>query len=254
MIKLIAGAFVGLFLALPAYGQNAPQTLQLFGCALNDGKSVEDVWSLAENFRAAMPKLNNQDEALGVFVWLPFRGASPYDYIWGVVNTDLLSMQQGLASYYESGVGAEFDQQFGATGDCISGIFNSHQVKEGQVGNTADRELDAVVELFGCTINDGSDMDDVHAATKNWQAQVKAINSKALNTYEGFMLTTYRGGTGQSDFIWLGTYPDMATWAQGETDYNGSKQGQDAEAKFAEVSRCTNGLWGGYWVVPPAAG
>ena len=258
MNKLITGAIttaiVGLFLALPAYGQTTTQTLQLFGCKLNDGKTVEDVWSLMENFQAAMPRLNNQDEGFASFLWLPFRGASPYDYIWGVQNSDLVSMQKGIASYYESGVGAEIDQQFGATGDCISGIFNSTQIAEGRLGNTADREIDAVVEVFGCTINDGSDMDDIHGTVKNWQSQTAAIGSEALDTYEAFLMTTYRGGTGESDFIWVGTYPDMATWAQGESDYHGSKQGQEAEARFAKVSRCTSGVWGGYWVVPPTSG
>jgi hypothetical protein len=117
-----------------------------------------------------------------------------------------------------------------------------------------DRELDAVVETFGCTINEGSDKGDIDDAVDFWNKQVADLNSDALNSYEAYLWTPYRGGTGPMDFMWVGNYQDLATWAQGETDYNASEQGQAAEARFAQVSTCGSALWNGYWIVPPAAG
>jgi len=114
----------------------------------------------------------------------------------------------------------------------------------------ADSGDTRVVEMWQCELKEGKEMDDVKANNTKWLAMSKkeggsdAINSYSMNAVVGDL----------TKFMFVDSYPDMATWAQGETDYNGSKQGQDAEAKFAEVSRCTSTLWGGYWVVPPAAG
>ena len=63
--------------------------------------------------------------------------------------------------------------------------------------------------------------------------------------------TPYRGGPGTADFYWIGTYPDLATWVQGETDYVTSKEGAAADARFNDMSQCNSSLWAGYWVYAP---
>lgn len=231
-----------------------PAVIQLFACKLQDGKTMENVWGLADAFRNGINSLESNDEGAAAFLWTSFRGATPYDYIMGFVNSNLKSMVEALSNYYSSGVGAGLDAQFGATGDCISAIVFSEQIKNGDIGNTGDHELDAVVETFGCTINQGSDMDDIRSASQFWLEQVMALNSAATNGYEAYLWTPYRGGTGQSDFMWVGNYRDYAAWAQGDTEYYASKQGQAADARFNKVSTCGSALWNGYWIVPPAAG
>jgi len=253
MKKLIAAAFLTICIPLASHAQE-PAAVQLFACKLQPGKTMANVWALADAFNAGMAKLENTDEGAAAFLWTSFRGATPYDYIMGFVNSSLKDMVTGLSSYYSSGIGAALDAQFVATGDCISGIMFSEQIKNGVIGNTGDHELDAVVETFGCTINSGSDMDDINAASQYWLEQVKAINSEATNKYEAYLWTPYRGGTGEIDFMWVGNYPDYATWAQGETDYYASKQGQAAEERFAKVSTCGSALWNGYWITPPTGG
>ncbi|MDH3641236.1 MAG: hypothetical protein OES38_04025, partial [Gammaproteobacteria bacterium] len=104
------------------------------------------------------------------------------------------------------------------------------------------------------TINKGSDMDDIDDAVDYWRGQVEKLNSPAANQFEGYQWTPYRGGTGDIDFMFVGNYPDAATWAQGETDYMGSKEGQAADERLQKVSTCNSSMWTGYWIVPPAAG
>ncbi len=84
--------------------------------------------------------------------------------------------------------------------------------------------------------------------------QIDAIGSAALSQYESYMWTPYRGGTGNWDFLWVGNHSNLSTWAQADTDYYGSKEGQAAEERFQKISTCTNSMWGGYWIVPPAEG
>ena len=253
MKKLFVITMLGICSAFSVQAQEQ-QVVQLFACTLQDGKTIDDVWSLVDNFRVGISSLENTDEGSGSFLWTSFRGATPYDYILGFTNSSLNDMVAGLDSYYSSGVGAPLDAQFAATGDCMSVISFSEQIRNGTIGNTGDRELDAVVELFACTINEGSDMGDIDDATEYWLEQVSDLDSEATNQYEAYIWTPYRGGTGQADFLWVGNYPDLATWAQGETDYNSSKQGQNAEARFAKVSTCNSSLWMGYWIIPPTGG
>lgn len=241
-------------IAMFAAATQASQVVQAFACTLNDGKSIDNVWALTDAYIANWSKLDQSDEGAGAFLWTPFRGASDYDYIIGFTNSSLNDMVTGLASYYDSGVGAPLDAQFAETGDCISAIMMSDQIKNGTIGNTADRELDAVVELFACTIDKGSDMDDIEAAERYWRDQVADLGSEATNKFEAYRWVPYRGGTGQADFLWVGNYPDFATWAEGETVYQGSKQGKAADARLEKVSTCTSSMWMGYWVVPPPGG
>lgn len=252
MKKLVTATILALC-ASGAYAQDT-QPIQIFACKLNHGKTMSNVMALAEAYRSAWPMLNNRDEGAGAFVWTSFREASPYDYIVGFINSSLKDMVAGLQNYYGSGLGAGLDARFTDTGDCISAIVFSEQIKDGVIGQTADDQPDAVVETFSCNFNDDADMDDVVAAEEYWRNQVADLNSDAVNKFEAYRWTPYRGGTGQADFMWVGNYPDLDTWALGEEAYQASKQGQAADERLQKVSTCISGLWAGYWIVPPAAG
>lgn len=253
MKRTIAALILGYCAATAVQAQES-LPIQLFACELNEGKNMANVMALAESYRTAWPALNIQDEGSGAFVWTSFREGSPYDYIMGFINSSLTEMVSGLQSYYGSGLGAGLDAQFQETGDCISAIVFSEQIKDGTIGQTNDDQPDAVVETFSCNINDGSDMDDVMAAEEYWRGRVEDLDSAAINQFEAYRWTPYRGGTGQADFMWVGNYPDMDTWARGETDWMGSSQGQAADARIERVSTCTTGLWTGYWIIAPTSG
>jgi hypothetical protein len=241
------------FAASGAYAQDS-QIVQAFACNLEDGKTNADVMALADAYRKAWPEMNQQDPMAGAFVWTSFREGSPYDYIVGFLNSDQKTMVAGLESYYASG-GAELDAQFAATGDCDATIMFTEQIRDGGgVPDVAGDGPDAVVETFSCKLNPGSDFGDIEAAEAYWRKQLTEIGSEGHKNFEAFRWTPYRGGTGQSDFFWVGNSPDLATWAQGEMDYLGSKQGQAAEARFAKSSTCVSGMWSGYWIVAPTAG
>jgi len=253
MRKLVTVMILALGAAAMGHAQES-QPLQLFACKLNEGKTFSNVMGLAEAYRTAWPKIGNADKNAGAFIWTPFRQGSDYDYIVGFINSSLTDMVAGLKNYYGSGMGAGLDAQFAATGDCISAIMFSEEIKDGTIGQTADDQPDAMVELFACTLNEGSNMDDVKAAEEYWRNQVADLNSDALKEYEAYRWTPYRGGTGQADFLWVGNYPDIDAWAKGEDAYEGSKQQKAADERFAKSSTCVSGLWNGFWIVPPAAG
>lgn len=253
MRKLLTVMILTLCAAAGAYAQDS-QPVQVFACDLNEGKSVSDVMALAEAYRTAWPSIGITDEGAGAFVWTSFREGTPYDYIVGFINSSLNDAAAGVQSYYGSGLGTGLDAQFQDVGTCDSAIVFSEQIKDGVILQTNDDQPDAVVEGFTCNFVDGADMDDIKSAEEYWRKQVADLNSDATNKFEAYRWTPYRGGNGTVDFLWVGNYPDLATWAQGETDYLGSKQGQAADDRLAEVSSCVSGMWMGYWIVAPTAG
>ena len=253
MRMLITTAFAVLALAAGAVHAAPPpaQVVQIFGCTLNDGQTQDNVWALTDALTANAATQETPDAAFGLFLWVPYRGATPYDFAFGVLSSDLNSMAAGSASYAASAGAAAIGARFQTLAGCDSAIMTSDQLSEGTIGMTGgDRTPDAVVETFSCSINDGSDMDDVDAATKFWQGQIGKIDSAALKNYQAYQWTPLRGGTG-ADFVWVGNYSDLANWAKGTSDYMNSAAGQAADARFERVSTCTSQMWMGYWLVAP---
>ena len=253
MNRLITTTFTLLmFAAGAAFAAPPPgQVVQIFGCTLSEGQTQDNVWALADALAANSATQNNPDDAFGMFVWIPYRGATPYDFAFGVLSSDLNAMAAGSMAYQASAGSAAIGARFQTLAGCDSAIMMSDQITEGKIGMTpGDRVPDAVVETFSCDINDGSDMDDWNGAVKFYQDQVGKIKSAALNQNQAYQWTPFRGGTG-ADIVWVGNSPNLTTWAQGETDYANSAAGQAADDRFAKVSTCTNNLWMGYWLVTP---
>jgi hypothetical protein len=161
-------------------------------------------------------------------------------------------MAESTNTYYTSGNSAAMAPHFAALGSCDSSISVTDQLSEGVVGTGEDRQVDAFVETFVCSINEGSDMDDVRSAASFWQEQMSKIESEALDKYEGFLVTPFRGTRPGLDFAWIGTSPDWLTMVEGGIAYYDSKEGQAADQRFQRVSSCQNALWVGYWLLAPA--
>lgn len=254
MKRLILGAL--LCAAAPlTFAQNAATGLptqgvtQLFSCHLAEGQSMDDVWSLLEALR---DQITERRSGFSLFLWTPLRGATGYDYIWGATDASLVSMTEGLAQYYGSPSARVMAPRFAAVNErCDSVVLLSEQMKAGAIGNTADRLPDATVETFACRLKPGVSQADFRKAAEFWQQQVSKIASADLNTYEAYLVTPFRGGTGEADVGWIGNYPDLATFGRGETAYMNSKEGQAANERFEKVSTCRSALWAGYWVLTP---
>lgn len=225
--------------------------VQAFGCSLNDGRTMADARSVLGALAQNAAANENPDPQFGLFAWRPLRGATDFDFVLGVINADLKSAAAGIAAFEGSPEGQALRDRFEATADCVSGIFETNQIADGTIGMTGgDAEVDAIVETFSCQVKDGSDMDDVDAAVKFWQAQVAKIKSQALDAYDAHVWKPIRGGTG-ADLIWVGNAANMEAWAASLADYNASPAGQAADARIFKHATCTSNLYQGYWLVAP---
>jgi len=224
--------------------------VQVFGCSLNDGRSMLDAREILRDLAANAAASENSDPRFGMFVWLPVRGASDADFVFGVLNSDLRTMAAGSAAFAATEFGQDLQERMRSTADCESGIMASNQIADGNIGMTADTEIDAIVETFRCDIRDGSDAGDINAAIKNWQNGLESIESEALDNYDAYVWWPIRGGPG-NDFYWVGNAPSMEAWGNGLQDYMDSEAGQKAQTRFDAHSRCVSNLWAGYWLYAP---
>lgn len=244
------------FVTVDVCAQEAPPSpglVNVFACKLNDGKSLADVWSTLEALaRMNVPSKAGPDPAGNVFLWTPFRGGAPYDYVWGYGSTDLDTMGQDLVDYLAAPGSEAMEMKFAATGQCISMIATSKVLRAGTLGNSVDRNPDAVVETFACSYKDAAGVADLDKVVAAWQSEVEKMGSPALKTYAAWLWTPFRGGTGESDYIWVGAYPDVANWAQGDTAFYASKEGRAIDARFNAMGKCRSNLWAGYWIIAPS--
>lgn len=247
MKKTLTGLMLCLLTTTAAAAEE--NILQLFGCNLDDGKTMENVFQTLEMLGDNAQ--GGDDPAFGIFLWIPYRGSLGYDYVWGATSGDLMSMARGANNYVTSGAAEIMQPRFAALGSCNSSISYTEQMKTGVIGTTEDRLPDGLIETFSCQYRGNSDFDDVHDAAEFWQEQVAKSESAAIATYEGFLVRPYRGIREGVDFAWIGTYPDIETWAQGTEDWFGSNEGQAADERFNRVSECQTALWWGYWIEVP---
>ncbi|MEH6556209.1 MAG: hypothetical protein V7708_00330 [Oceanicoccus sp.] len=103
-------------------------------------------------------------------------------------------------------------------------------------------ETDPVVEAYSCNYLEGKNQQDLNSAIEFWQKGMGKLNSEAMKSYFGVVLNPINSSFG-ADFYWLGSNTNLNTWAAGNADYFGSKVGQDADKKFAKMSKCTSNLF-----------
>jgi hypothetical protein len=110
------------------------------------------------------------------------------------------------------------------------------------VGQVQAAETPPILDTFECTLANGKDAEDIASATAFWKKQVSKIDNEALNQYAAWLITPIRSSN-PADFYWLGASPNMNMWAQGNAAYAGSSEGAAAEARFAELGKCTSNAW-----------
>jgi hypothetical protein len=107
---------------------------------------------------------------------------------------------------------------------------------------TVAQETGRISEAFACNFKDGKGSKDLWAAVDFWNEQMDAMGAGPLDDYFAAILTPYRATTG-ADFFWLGSSSNLNSFATGGHAYVNSPQGQAADARFEEISRCDSNVF-----------
>jgi hypothetical protein len=96
------------------------------------------------------------------------------------------------------------------------------------------------VEVFECELGEGKTVEDAHAANRKWLKWVtENVGKGTVSSSAG---TAVVGNT--ETFIWVDTYPDLATWSATKTALD-TKEGKAAlKDLFKDITDCKeNRLW-----------
>ena len=98
---------------------------------------------------------------------------------------------------------------------------------------------DSVVETFTCKVEEGKTIKDVQAKNSEWLKWINAnVEGGGISSAVG---TAVVGTT--NTFIFVDTYPDLATWAAAK-DALDSEAGEELDELFDGVTDCSeNRLW-----------
>jgi len=99
---------------------------------------------------------------------------------------------------------------------------------------------DTYAEVYTCILEEGKTAEDAHAVNSKW---LKWVNENAANGKVTSSSGTAVVGDNKA-FIWIDTYPDLATWSATKTALD-SKEGKEAlEDLFKGITDCEeNRLW-----------
>lgn len=97
---------------------------------------------------------------------------------------------------------------------------------------------DTVSAVFQCKLNDGKTKEDAMAVNAKWLKWARA--TAGTDAITSSFVTTTVGDLG--GFMWVDTYPDLATWAK----IAGAEDNAEISAAFDAVETCSkNRLYSG---------
>lgn len=91
-------------------------------------------------------------------------------------------------------------------------------------------------EVWVCTLEDEKTLDDVQAANSKWLAYVHANLSEDITST---VITAVVGDI--SNFRFVDTYPDLATWANTKTRLD-SDEADEIDDLFEGITDCTSNV------------
>jgi len=95
---------------------------------------------------------------------------------------------------------------------------------------------DTVVASYNCELKEGKTSEELHAANSKWLKWVREKVNPGITSEVGTAIVGK-----QNMFLFVDTYPDLATWAATQTAIDASDELDDL---FEEVSECSeNRLW-----------
>lgn len=91
---------------------------------------------------------------------------------------------------------------------------------------------DKITEVFECELEKGKTLADAQEVNKKWLAFMRT------NVSEDITSVAATSVVGKSkDFLYVDTYPDLATWAAGKTALE-TDEGKAVQSGFGDVMEC----------------
>ena len=232
------------FCIAPTAFSAGPPIVEVFGCKLNEGRTMADFDHAATAWANQADKLPANASYFAA-VLKPYRGATTYDVVWVGSNPNMADWAKagaaGMASADEQAALAGIN----AAVSCESALFAETTMYEGLKDEPGD--LDAVIESAVCSVRPGKTMKDVDAYDASFVAASKALK---LSTYSSYRWTPlYDRANVQVAYLIVND--DLDAFAKGFDAWTNSKEGQAANDAAASALSCDSALWLGHVLHQP---
>lgn len=95
-----------------------------------------------------------------------------------------------------------------------------------------------IIETWSCDIEDGKTMDDARAANSKW---VKFVNAHVEGgDIASSIVTSIVGNAKPGHFLYVDSFPSLASWSVAKNALEGDEEGQAIEAELDAAASCTD--------------
>ncbi len=93
-----------------------------------------------------------------------------------------------------------------------------------------------IEEVWTCDISDGKTMDDVRAANSKWVVFINAnVGGGDITSH---IVTAIVGNTKTGHFLYLDSFPSLASWSVAKSALDGNEEGEAIDAELNEAASC----------------
>jgi hypothetical protein len=205
--------------------------VELYACSLNDGRNMDDLEEVIEDWNEFMDGDSVRDYAAWTLRPYFYGTEQEFDFIWMGAFTDGNAMGDGFQRWITEG--GEIAEDFDKVATCFAHIMlGSAQYKAPPDNRTPES---SIISMMDCKMNEGVEYETVRAAELKWAEYGEENDSKA-GTWHWY--PNYGGGDSDYDYKVVSAYEDFGAFG---SDWEQFANGGGREASmgiFDDVDEC----------------
>ena len=233
-----------------ATGAETGPVREFYVCNFNEGKGLADLMSVRDFLVKQIDQIGSEDlSAMESFVWVPYMSSTAADYMWFNMSENLNAWGRAVDAFNNSDEGAAVGQRSSEVSHCVgAGLVTHEQIYDGGEAINPPEGASALLETFACELEDGKTLADARAAVEYWQGVIKGLGTHT--SYVAYMQTPLVNES-PYDLFYFAVHNNATDYAARQTAVLTSKDGAEANRRFAEVQRCAAGLYWGTPIITP---
>ena len=205
--------------------------VELYACSLNDGRNMDDLEEVIEDWTEYMDEQGIRSYAAWTLTPFFYGAEQDFDFIWMGAFSDGNAMGDGFQRWVSEG--SEVAEDFNKVSTCSAHILlGSAQFKAPPDNRTP---ASSIITMMDCEMNEDVEYDAVRAAELKWAEYGEENGSKA-GTWHWF--PNLGGGDSEFDYKVVNAYQDFNEFG---SDWEQFANGGGREASmgiFEDVDEC----------------
>ncbi len=222
-----------------------PRALETWACTYNAGQDIDDLMSARDYYVKQAAKAGV--ELSPAYVWLPFKGAVPMDFLWMSPHDNLSAFAAFSDTFAAtpdlSGVQGRFDN----VASCRPGLNNIMPVHQREGADASDNDDTTHIASFACDLKHGRSSADLVDLRNHIGGVMGSMGDNSPNSM--FMVQPITGGVDVRDVYMFSVYNNVSDWSSFRAAMLPSEAGQSLIRHFNVIVDCDQTLWSGMQVI-----